>query len=68
MEFLCEYNFDVHYIKGNEKKVADALSGRYHKFSSSIIGTNFREHIMHHLLEDEFYEKVFLVSPLSKTS
>ena len=28
MEFLCEYDFDVHYIKGKENVIADALSRR----------------------------------------
>ena len=56
MEFLCKYNFDVYYIKGKENIVVDALSRRHHVFSSMITGIDLREHIMHHLLEDEFMQ------------
>ena len=31
MEFLCEYDFDVHYIKGKENVIMDALSRRLHE-------------------------------------
>ena len=59
MEFICEYDFDVHYIKGKENIVVDALSRRRHEFSSMITSTNLRERIMHHLPKDEFYAEVF---------
>ena len=59
MEFLCEYNFDMHYIKGKENIVTDALSRRCHELTSMITGTDWREHIMHHLPKDAFYAEVF---------
>ena len=55
MEFLCEYDFDVHYIKGKENVVADALSRRRHELASMVTGTDLRERILRHLPEDEFY-------------
>ena len=58
MEFLCEYDFDVHYIEGKENVFVDALSRRHHEFSSMIIGTDLRECIMHHLPKDGFYVEV----------
>ena len=59
MEFLCEYNFDVHYIKGKENVIVDALSRRCHKISSMITKIDLRERILHHLPEDVFYIEVF---------
>ena len=58
MEFLCEYEFDVHYIKGKENVVADALSRRRHELSSVNTCTNLREKILHHFPADELYAKV----------
>ena len=55
MKFLYEYDFDVHYIKGKENVVVDALSKRQHELSSMIIGIDLREHIIHHLPRHEFY-------------
>ena len=55
MKFLCEYNFDVHYIKGKDNIAADALSRLCHELTSMVIGKNLRECIMHHLPKDEFY-------------
>ena len=31
LEFLCGYDFDIKHIKGNQNKVADALSRRVHE-------------------------------------
>ena len=59
MEFLCEYDFDVHYIKGKENVVVDALSRRRHELTSMVTGIDLRERIIHHLHEDEFYAKIF---------
>ena len=59
MEFLCEYDFDVHYIKGKENVVTNAFSRRHHEISSMITKTNLRECILHHLLGDVFYAKKF---------
>ena len=58
MEFLCEYNFDVHYIKGKENVVADALSRRCHELSSMTVSTILREWILHHLPVDELFTEV----------
>ncbi len=58
MEFLCEYDFDVHYIKGKENVVADALSRRCHELSSMTTCTNLRERILQHLPADELYSEV----------
>ena len=58
MEFLCEYEFDVHYIKGKENVVANALSRRHHELSSMTTSTDLREQILHHLPADELYAEV----------
>ena len=58
MEFLCEYDFDVHYIKGKENMGANALSRMLHELSSMTACTNLRECILHHFLVDELYAKV----------
>ena len=55
MEFLCEYDFDVHYIKGKENVVVDALSRRQHELASMVTGTHLRERIIRHLPKDDFY-------------
>ena len=31
LEFLCEFDFEIKPIKGNENKVVDALSRKVHK-------------------------------------
>ncbi|GLJ50967.1 hypothetical protein SUGI_1085410 [Cryptomeria japonica] len=46
MEFLCEYDFDVHYIKGKENVVADALSRRRHEVYTISMGTDLRDRIL----------------------
>ena len=58
MESLCEYDFDVHYIKGKENVVADALSQRRHELSSMVTSTDLRGRILQHLPEDDFYRDV----------
>ena len=58
MEFLCEYNFDVHYIKGKENIVANSLSRRRHELSSMTTSTDLRERILQHLPGDELYSEV----------
>ena len=57
MEFLCEYDFDVYYIKGKENVVVDALSRRHYELSFVTTCTNLRECIIHHFQEDELYAK-----------
>lgn len=58
MKFLCEYDFCVHYIKGKENVVADALSRRFHELSSVTTCTDLREWILQHLPADELYAEV----------
>ena len=55
MEFLGEYDFDVHYIKGKENMVMDALSRWCHELATMVTSTNLKERIMRHLQKDEFY-------------
>jgi hypothetical protein len=38
LEFLCEYDFDIKHIKGNENKVVDALNRRLQELHTTIIG------------------------------
>ena len=61
MEFLCEYDFDVHYIKGKENAVEDALSRRHHELSSMTVSTDLREQILHCLPADELFTEVIQV-------
>jgi hypothetical protein len=37
LEFLCEYEFDIKYIKGKENKVADALNKKVHELHAIAI-------------------------------
>jgi hypothetical protein len=37
LEFLCEYDFEIKYIKGKENKVVDALSRRVHELHATSI-------------------------------
>jgi hypothetical protein len=37
LEFLCEYDFDIKYIKGKDNKVADALSRKVHELHATAI-------------------------------
>jgi hypothetical protein len=37
LEFLCEYDFDIKYIKGKENKVADALNRKVHELHATTI-------------------------------
>ena len=58
MEFLCEYDFDVHYIKGKENVVADALSRRQHVISILSLGVDLRGRILEVLPSDIWYQEV----------
>ena len=58
MEFLCEYDFDVHYIKGKENVVADALSRRRHEVSVMSLGVDLRSRILEGLPSDTWYQEV----------
>ena len=46
MEFLCEYDFDVHYIKGKENVIMDALSKRQDEVLELTLGVYFQGHIL----------------------
>ena len=37
LEFLCEYDFDIMHIKGNDNKVANALNRRVHELHAMTI-------------------------------
>jgi hypothetical protein len=37
LEFLCEYDFDIKYIKGKDNQVADALSRKVHELHATAI-------------------------------
>ena len=55
MEFLCEYDFDVCYIKGKENVVADALSMRQHEISVLSLGVDLWGHMLEAFLSDTWY-------------
>ena len=46
MEFLCEYDLEVKYIKGKENMVADALSRKRHVTLSLTLSVDLRSHIL----------------------
>ncbi len=49
LEFLCEYDFDIRYIKGKDNKVADALSRKVHKLHAiaiSMYKTEIKDRIL----------------------
>lgn len=56
MEFLCEYDMEVQYIKGKENIVADALSRQRHVLAFLTLQLDLRGRILEHLPEDRFYE------------
>ena len=58
MEFLCEYDFDVHYIKGKENMVVDALSRRSHMVSSMTTTTYLKECILRNFPEEKLYVEI----------
>ena len=58
MEFLCEYDFDVHYIKGKENVVANAFSRRRHGISFLSLGVDLWDRILEALPSDTWYHEV----------
>lgn len=46
MEFLCEYEFDVNYIKGKENVIANELSRRVHALSSMTMSIDLMSQIL----------------------
>ena len=61
LELLCEFDFEIKYIKGKEKKVANALSQKVqemHVASLSICQSDLKQQIVNHVAGDELYEHV----------
>ena len=61
MEFLCEFDFEIKHIKGEENKVADALNRKVqemHVASLSIFQSDLRQQIANHVAGDKLYEQV----------
>ena len=58
MEFLCEYDFDVHYIKGKENVIVDALSRRQHEVLVMSLGVELWGHILEAFPSDTWYQEV----------
>ena len=57
-KFLSEYDFEITYIKGTVKRVADALSRRPCIFSVLPLQTNLREKILTIQRDDDWYTEV----------
>ena len=55
MEFLCEYDFNLHYIKGKENVIVDILSRRQHEISVLSLGVDLWGHILEVLPSDTWY-------------
>lgn len=55
MESLCEYEFDVHYIKGKENVIADVVSRRRHEISILSLGVDLRGRILEALPSETWY-------------
>jgi hypothetical protein len=61
LEFLCEYDFDIKHIKGNEDKVANALSRKLHKLHATTISmyqTEMKDKILEAANDDLQYKNL----------
>ena len=61
MEFLCDFDFEIKYIKGKENEVADAISRKVNEMHVeylSIFQSYLRQQIVNHVAGDEIYEQV----------
>jgi hypothetical protein len=61
LEFLCEYDFDIRYIKGKDNKVADALSRKVHELHATTISrykTELKDRIMEAASTDLQYKNL----------
>ena len=57
-ELFSDYDFKISYIKGKEKKVADALSRRPRLHSMSALKVDLRSRILNHLVGDPHYQQI----------
>ena len=58
VDLLCEYEFDIKHIKGNENKVADVLSRKMHVMHVEAINTStsyLKDKIIESSVTDELY-------------
>lgn len=60
MGFLCEYDFDVHYIKGKNNIITNALSQRRNEISMFFMGMDFHNCILENFPCDTCYEEVIV--------
>ena len=58
MEFLCEYDFDVCYIKGKENVIMDSLTRRQHEKSFLSLGVDLQGCILEVFPSDTWYQEV----------
>ena len=61
LEFLCEFDFGIKHIKGEENTVVDALSRKVHEMHVeflSVFQSNLRQLIVNHTAEDEMYVQI----------
>jgi hypothetical protein len=61
LEFLSEYNFDIHHIKEKENKMGDALSRRVHEMhvaAISVCRTDLKHRILESIIADPHYAQV----------
>lgn len=58
IEFLCEFDFDIKHVKGEENKVTNALSKKIHVAAFSVFKIDLRERILKSLTSDKFYCQV----------
>jgi hypothetical protein len=61
LEFLCEYDFDIKYIKGKENKVVDALRRKVHELHATTISmyqTEIKDRILEAANVDLQYKRL----------
>jgi ribosome maturation protein Sdo1 len=55
LEFLCEFEFDIKYVKDKENNVVDALSKKFHITTISICKTDLRMRVLGSNSPNAFY-------------